>query len=178
MKIAAILLASFFALSVHAAEGKKKESHHHREHGAHQHGHGELSIAFEGTKGRLEFKTPADSIYGFEHEPKTVAQKKKVEEASKKFESSIGEMVKWDASLGCKYANAKTETLRDKDEANHSEFSASFDIVCDKSPAGTTVTFDFPRVFPKLRDVDATVLVDNLQKSADIKKPGTPLDLK
>lgn len=163
------------SLGLPAAAKPKKER---RAHGAHVHGHAALAISFEGAQGRLDFRTPADAIVGFEHEAKTVAQKETVRANSEKFEKGLAEMVKWDASLNCRFEKAATQIKREKDDGHHSEFVAQADIACDKSPAETKVTFDFLKMFPKLRDVDATLLVDNLQKSAEIRSSGVAVELK
>lgn len=150
----------------------------HRAHGSHVHGHAALALSFEGANGKLDFRTPADAIVGFEHEAKTGPQKEAVRAGTEKFEKGLGDFVKWEASLNCRFEKTATKIVRDKNDGHHSEFVAQADVVCDKSPAGTTVIFDFLGTFPKLRDVDATLLVDNLQKSAEIRASGVKVELK
>ena len=58
------------------AQNKKAHRHEHREHGAHVHGSAKLSIAFDKNKGKIEFKTPGESLFGFEYKAKTAADKK------------------------------------------------------------------------------------------------------
>jgi len=47
-------------------------------HGAHSHGKAEMELTIQGSAIRGLFKTPMDSLLGFEHAPKTDAQKKAV----------------------------------------------------------------------------------------------------
>ncbi len=89
-----LLFISLFA----NAQDKK-----HREHKAHSHGHAELSIAFDSLVGQLEFKSPAESIVGFEHQAKSDKDKQKLTTAKVDFETNIAKYVQFDSNLGCKF---------------------------------------------------------------------------
>ncbi len=171
MKFLAIIflvLASVFA--------KSKEHPPHREHQAHVHGAGRLGIAFEGTKGRIDFKIPSDSIFGFEYAAKTRGDKKKRDEALRALDIKISEMIVFESGLGCKISKEKIEVVAES--AKHSETVASFYVVCEKSPLGTEITFNFQKFFPNITDLDVEVVTDNLQKSVEAKKDNTKLILK
>lgn len=168
-----VLFVSLFLVAGFAAHAHKA----HREHGAHEHGHGELAIAIEGLAGTVELKAPGESIYGFEHEAKSEKHKKAIADAFALLEARIAEIVAFDASLECRLTKDKVEIQREKNE-KHSEVLAVFALKCAKSPAGSTLNLRPAAVFPKLREVDATILVDSLQKSAEVGKKGATLDLK
>ena len=68
---AALLCAAF---PVNAEEAR-------RELGPHQHGHGRLNIAIEGSRVSMELEVPAHDIVGFEHQPNTPEQKAAIEKA-------------------------------------------------------------------------------------------------
>jgi len=57
-----------------------------RRHDAHAHGVAHLNAAVEGTRIHLEFTSPAANIVGFEHQPRTPAQKDGVRNAIEKLE--------------------------------------------------------------------------------------------
>ena len=57
----------------------------HREHAAHEHGHGVLEVVFEGKMLAIGLRVPAVNVVGFEHAPETDAQKHAVEEAVARF---------------------------------------------------------------------------------------------
>jgi hypothetical protein len=164
-------MATLFCNSGHAAE-----KYEHREHGAHIHGAAELSIAFEGLLGKIEFKSPSDSVVGFEHVAKSTADQKTKDNAFKKFETNISEIISFDKSLKCQILKDKIEMLTDSD--NHSNTTAAFTAKCEKSPVGSKITFNFQKFFPRLKDIDVQILVDAIQKSAEIKTNGTTLELK
>ena len=183
----------------------KKDAHHHhehREHGAHQHGVGTVGVAFEALKGKVEFKIPAESIVGFEHEAKKDADKKKQADALAKFESKIGEMLVFDSSLKCVFAKEKVEVVREEDHddhketeaksgdkskkhnhkhhnhAAHSDFVALYNLSCEKSPAGTDLTVKIHSQFKKIKKLELQLIIDNLQKAQTITKDSTVVSLK
>ena len=57
----------------------------HREHGAHEHGHGTLDVAVEGEDLVIEFRIPAVNAVGFEHAPGTDAEREAVRQALARF---------------------------------------------------------------------------------------------
>lgn len=148
----------------------------HREHGAHQHGAGELSIAFDGVHGKVEFKSPSDGIVGFEHPAKSATDKKTRDEAFKKFAANIAEIVSFDRSLQCQFTQEKLEMTAES--TKHSDAIVNFSVKCAKSPAGTKLTFNFQKFFPALKVIDAQILIDAVQKSAEIKGNDIGLELK
>ncbi len=166
--------------------GKKKE---HRHHEAHVHGGATLSVAFDQLKGKVEFKAASEGVLGFEHEAKSEKDKKKLSDTIAKFEASISSMIKFDDSAGCVFSKEKIEMLTEKEnhdekekdreehKGEHSDFVASFAIDCKKEIKGTKVTFDFAP-FKGLKDIDVTLLVDDLQKSIEVKRKPVTIDLK
>lgn len=152
------------------------EKHSHREHGAHVHGAAELSVAFDGPQGKIEFKSPSESVFGFEHAAKTAADKKAVDDAFKKFETNIAEMISFEKSLECQFSKEKIEVVFEG--KNHSNTAAAFTVRCNKSPVGTKLQFNIQKHFPKIKDIDAQILADSVQKSVEIKSSGTSAELK
>lgn len=171
MKTFFALPALFLACSVYAAE-----KHEHREHGAHVHGAAALSIAFDGAQGKIEFKSPSESLFGFEHAAKSDADKKAMDEAFKKFESNIADMISFEKNLACQFSKDKIEVVFEG--KNHSDTTAAFSIKCAKSPVGSKLVFNIQKQFPKLKDVDAQIIADTVQKSAEIRSNGTTVELK
>lgn len=163
-----LLFISLFA----NAQDKK-----HREHKAHSHGHAELSIAFDSLVGQLEFKSPAESIVGFEHQAKSDKDKQKLTTAKVDFETNIAKYVQFDSNLGCKFEKKSIEMVSDANDDHHADFVARFDITCTKPLQGTTILFDFTSM-KKLKDINATVLAGELQLKTEIRKKKTTLEVK
>ena len=173
-KIIFIILA--FQLSAQSAENL------HRKHSAHQHGSGQLSIAFDKNKGRAELKTSAASVIGFEHTAKTARHKKLQNDQLTTLESKISDMLQFETDLNCKISKEKIQIIKDADEAKaaqaeHSDVLAVFNIECAKSPAGSKITFNFRKFFKNLEDLDVQILVDDLQKSLEVKNTNVSVTL-
>lgn len=154
------------------------DHHRHRSHGAHQHGVGEFSLAFEGNSGALELRAPSESFWGFEHEAKTDAQKKSVADAKAKLEQGLSDMVKFDSSLKCVVQKGEVQEHREKKNSKHSEVEVRAKVNCEKSPLGSKLVLSFAGTFPKLKTVNATVLVDSVQKSAEVSGAEIVIELK
>nr|BFD62241.1 hypothetical protein BdHM001_09220 [Bdellovibrio sp. HM001] len=146
----------------------------HTEHGAHVHGAGKVSIAFDGKKGKVEFHAPAEAIYGFEHSAKSKKDKQKKEEGLAKLDN-MAEMMVFDPSLKCEVKKEIFEVIEQK---SHSDVEAEFAVNCEAPVAGSTVTFNFQKFYPRLKKVQVEVLVDQVQKSLEVKKNGESLELK
>ncbi|MBC7420219.1 MAG: DUF2796 domain-containing protein [Bdellovibrio sp.] len=173
MKLAYVILI-FSSL----AFAEQKPGHHeHREHAAHKHGAAEMSIAFEGIKGEIDFAAPGDSIYGFEYVAKKESDKKKQTEALGFLQKNISEMVRFEASLKCVITKDKIEINQSKGE-KHSAVDAEFSVICEKSPVGSAITFNVQTTFPKLKSVNVKVIADDVQKSFDASQNGAKLELK
>lgn len=167
-----ILISAFIAAQSCFAKGAFREL------GAHVHGNGTLSIAFDANQGRIEFKGAAEGILGFEHQPRTAKDKKTVAEAVAHFENDIGKMVAFEPSLNCQF---KKEMIGQVPEAGHegsgehSDWAANFSVHCNKSPLGTKLAIDFGS-FKLLRTVSVAVLVEAVQKSAELRD-GKPVSI-
>lgn len=158
-----ILIASLFLLVNHGqAEHKKGHAH-----GAHEHGVAKLQIAVEGNKATLVLESPADSIYGFEYEPKTAAEKAKKENAFALLQTKFQEMVSIDAAWGCTFSNSKMDV--EKEEGEHSELHAEWSVQCKKPLAGAKISFAVTKHFPRLKTLRVDVLSDKNQSSHEIK---------
>lgn len=147
----------------------------HREHSAHAHGSGKLGIAFDNNKGSVDFHIPAESIIGFEHTAKKEKDKKTKADQLSLLENKISEMLVFEKSLNCQISKEKVEV---SSEGEHSDVQANFNIICEKSPKGTSVVFNFQKYFKKIKDLDVQILVDDLQKSFEANKTGSSILLK
>lgn len=144
-------------------------------HEAHVHGAGEVAVAFDKEKGKIDFRSAADAIIGFEHPAKTEKEKQRQAEALKKLEENIPAMVAFDAALGCKITK---DELRVEQQGKHAEVKGVFSVDCSKPLLGSTVVCDFRRTFPGLKDVRVLLLVDGVQKELDVTKSGVRLEAK
>ncbi|WP_020506347.1 DUF2796 domain-containing protein [Lamprocystis purpurea] len=69
------------ALTLNLPAALAQDAHVHREHGAHEHGVGSLTLALDGKEMEIELESPAANLVGFEHAPKDDAQRAALERA-------------------------------------------------------------------------------------------------
>ena len=138
-------------------------------HHAHVHGHANLNIAFEDLQsGEVQMVVPAESIYGFEYEPKTDAEKKVQTDGLQKLETKIGSALAFNALLECKFSKKSISVQAEADEPGHREVHADFQVKCARSVAGTVLKFHFGKVFPRIKEVKGALLMPSGQSAIDI----------
>ena len=84
------LAALFLTASIFAQQ--------HRHEGAHEHGSASLGVVVEGRTIHFEFEAPADNIIGFEHEPKTAADRASQKAGLDKLRNNLPAILKLDSS--------------------------------------------------------------------------------
>lgn len=149
----------------------------HREHHAHSHGQAHLSIAFDSLKGKIEFKSPADSVLGFEYEAKSKKDKKKLADTITDFESQIANYVQFDSKSLCVFAVKKVGRVADEKDNSHTDFVAQYNITCAQPVLNTKLTLDFSS-FKKIKNIDTVILINELQLKPEVKSKKTTIDLK
>lgn len=156
-----------FLLSVFALAARTEK--------AHQHGAAEVTLAFEGNKGKLSMEIPAQAIVGFEHKAETAADKKAQQEALHKVENKISDMFVFEKSLKCQF---KKESLQLHQEGNHGDVEAEFLLQCEKNPQGSVMIVNISSVFPQIHVVKINILTESTQKSVEIKNAGARIEFK
>lgn len=146
-----------------------------REQGTHVHGLGKVSIAFDGKAGKIEMEIPADSLFGFEHQAKSKKDIKTKEESLKKLEEKISEMIVFGSDLKCQITKDMFEVNQ---ESKHADVDVEFSVACQNPIAGSTISFNFQKVFPRFKKMKVDVIVDSIQKSIEVTKNGESLELK
>lgn len=169
-----ILMSLVLSLSTLSFAKEKKAEH--RELHAHTHGSATMSMAFDGPKGRIEFASPAESILGFEYEPKTAKDKETLQNMVKTFISDFSKMVQFDASLMCVFLVEKVEQKMESKSSKHSNFIVNFNVQCAKKVTDSKINFNFSR-FEKLKDIDVTILADKFQKNLEISNKESSTEL-
>lgn len=179
-----VLGSSLIMLSFGMVSAAEKR---HRD--AHVHGVAEVNIAVEGSKADVEFRAPADSVMGFEHEAKSEGDKKKRDAALELLRTKKDQLVLFDSKLGCKSSEMKTAVVEEKGERSkqqagkserghkdqkksgeHREVHGTFSVACGKSLAGSRVKFAVYKIFPEIHEIKVQVVSDSGQSGATIKK--------
>lgn len=93
----------------------------HREHAAHEHGHGTLDIVVEGEELVMELRIPGVNVVGFEHAPRDDAEREAVRQALVPF-GDAASLFALPAEAECEVEEARAETLdmtHEDDHGNH-----------------------------------------------------------
>lgn len=142
----------------------------------HLHGLATTTMGFDDKKGKIELHVNAEAIYGFEHEATSKKDKTRKEKGLAKLEEKIADMIVFDKSLNCEIKKEIFEVNQER--RSHAEVIAEFSVTCAAPVAGTNVEFNFQKAFPRIKTVQVDVIVDSVQKSAEITKNGESLELK
>jgi len=169
----------------------------HRQHGAHEHGVAHLNVAVEGNNLVIELFSPAANIVGFEHHPKTKAQKIQVEEAREKLGAAEmlfklptqaqGRLVSSNVDTNIDSDSADTSyqheeaDVHDKDEQNahdhhkdaheharHSDFKAQYQFFCDTPEKLAYLDVMLFQIFPGIEHIEAQILTDTGQSAKEL----------
>lgn len=166
-----VVLSAMVALSAWA---QKKE---HRHHDAHKHGAVKMQFAFDGLRGQMAMSGAAMPFLGFESESDEAKKTAAIEEAKKKFEGLLSQMVVFAAEAKCQFVKnnisfvfekSKKKKVKKDHHGGHADIRVESQIACEKSLKGTTVQFDFT-AYPELKDVDIDFLSDNMAKNVEVK---------
>jgi hypothetical protein len=98
--------------------------------GAHEHAVARVDIALETDGGTIEFTAPAMGIYGFEHTPRTDAERERQADGERTLRTRIEEMLVFDPALGCTIAAvalAGVDAHHDDAQPDHVHGSAGHD---------------------------------------------------
>lgn len=177
-----------------------------RQLGAHSHGEGKLAIAIEGKKLEMELEVPGSDILGFEHEPRTAAQKKALSAAKARLAKLQG-LYDLTPEAACKLGSARVDVLgaaagephdhdhdhkTEKDTAkgakaddhdhahehgSHSEFRVTYTIECANPEKLGAINFGYFKAFKGAQKLDVTVIGPKGQSSYVVTRDKPVLDL-
>jgi Protein of unknown function (DUF2796) len=137
---------------------------------AHQHGVARLQVSLEGRALLIGYEGPAENILGFEHAPKTDAQKKTVARAEEQLKQPDRLFV-IPAAADCRAQPARVDVklpAAGRGET-HSEIETEWRWECAKPDALTHVDVGLFKAFPRLKQLSAQVVTPQGQKTVVLK---------
>jgi len=147
---------------------------------AHVHGQLRLDVAVEGPTVVIEMESPLDNFVGFEHAPKTDAEKKTAEEAIAQLRAA-DQLFKIDPAANCKLGPV---TLRSaalglgKAEASpegHADLDGTFAFNCTNAAAAKFIDIGLFGAFKGPRQIDAQIVAPQGQFKRTLKRPNARL---
>jgi hypothetical protein len=174
----------------------------YRHHEAHKHGVASLNIAVEGNHLYIEFSSPAANIVGFEHHPRTHAQKEAVKDAVAQLQEANALFI-LSAGSESRLVTASVDTDIDEEAGEHStsehdhaddghhdnvhreaheherhsEFKARYHFVCKKPKRLSQIDVRLFSVFPGIEHIEVQVVSETKQIAMELtaKKHKIPL---
>jgi hypothetical protein len=128
---------------------------------AHVHGEAALDIGIQGRTGTIEFRAPAEDLYGFEREPRNAAERAKRDSAFSLLRNQPLTMLRFDASLGCTMTPSSVGVVEEK--GGHGDVRARYALSCRVAPAGKPIAFGFSKAFAGVRSVKVQLVSDTAQ---------------
>ena len=166
---------------------------------AHEHGVGQLDIAFDGKQILMELHAPGADIVGFEYAAESAGDRAKVDAAVAMLARPLDLFVITEAA-GCTLVQASAELERDEgqvdhedehddhedanhqekntDEPGHTEFHAEYLLACANPGAVTKITFTYFDAFPNALEVEVQLISNKGATSFEVERDAPTLDLR
>lgn len=156
------------------------------DHGAHEHGVGQLNIAIEAHQLHIELTSPAMNIVGFEHQPRDGKQHAMVDKAVTKLKAA-DQLFITSAAASCVLREATVESglieTHDDHEHHdhghkehghnetHADFSANYQFECAKPEQLSEISVMFFEAFPATDELRVQALKGAKQLATELS-PG------
>jgi hypothetical protein len=143
-----------------------------RHHPAHHHGIARLEVILEGGTLQIALDSPADNLLGFEHAPRTDAQRKTVTRVEQQLQQPAQLFTPAEAA-DCRHQAPRIEMKLPAPDSRetHSEIAAEWRWECARPQALGHVDVGLFKVFPRLRELRVQVATAKGQKAV-VLKPG------
>jgi uncharacterized protein DUF2796 len=101
------------------------------QHGVHEHGKLTFNVALEGQQLVVELDAPAENVLGFEHAPRTDAEKTKVRDRAAWLRSGAG-LIALPPAAACRFHSAKLEAPQWQEGKSHADYEVELSYRCDQ----------------------------------------------
>lgn len=134
---------------------------------AHVHGHAKLDMAIDGKTLYVELKSPAESILGFEHEPKSAKEKQTVKVIEMLWKTQLTSFFQL-PQKGCKvqdpefklgHLDHSDEGHREHKHEEHAEIKATGLFVCPQPIREGKIGVSVIQQFPKIKSLKVNALL-------------------
>ena len=154
------------------AHQHEQHQHDHDQHdeamafGVHQHGHAMLTLVLEGNEMQLAFQSAAQSVVGFEHQPRSAEQQQEVAAAIAVFNKGDWFSVNADANCELAMAEASTDLSEPQASKGHADFYANYQLLCQRPARLTELQLNIFQLLPALQQVDVQWIINGQQGAA------------
>lgn len=175
-----ILILSIFLCATAQVQAETKN------HRPHVHGLATLVLAIESeTTANIDLDVAGDSIFGFEHEAKTDADKKAFKDGMDKLKNQAANVIRFDTSLKCivqvkNVGLEKAEVHEEKSSEHHGQHmdvNAAYTVTCQKPLSGSSVKVGLIGMFPKIKSASLQILTSTNQAQQKVKSENDSIAL-
>lgn len=145
---------------------------------AHAHGKGEMEMTVQNGMIRAIFKTPMDSLVGFEHAPTTDAQKQAVAQLKTRL-ADPARFFAPSAAAQCTAGAAEFSSAMFTGQVSgkHSDLEYRFSFKCANQSALKSLEAVLFADYPRLHEIRVLVVTDKGQRATTLKKKNRSIAL-
>ena len=149
---------------------------------AHEHGVAQLDVAVEAQRVTLDLQVPLDSLLGFEHAPRTDAQRQRADAAIARLRAA-GELFRIDSAAACTLDKVTlvSPTLglggKPGDKDAHADLDAHFEFACKAGARARHIEVGLFDAYPGLRRIELQVITSSGQMKARLQRPASRVAL-
>lgn len=144
----------------------------------HAHGKGEMELTVQGSSIRAVFRTPMDSLLGFEHVPKTQAQMQAVEQLKARLADPSRFFLPTPAAQCRPHAAEASSTLfTGSVTAGHSDLEYRFGFECANIRELSAVEAVLFADYPRLHEIRAQVVTEKAQRAVTLRRKNRVLSI-
>jgi hypothetical protein len=161
---------ALFLAGVLAAANAPAQEH------AHAHGVVRLDVAVDARKLTLQLEAPLDSLLGFEHRPRTDAQRQAARALLERMKD-VPQLLRPEPAAQCSLVRSEVEApaLRPltpaTSENEHSDLGASFEFDCKQPERLGSIEIGLFDAFKGIRRIDVRVATGKGQSKQTLKRP-------
>lgn len=144
---------------------------------AHVHGLVRLDLAIEAKLLSVQIQAPLDSLLGFEHRPRTAAQKAAAENLLKQMNNSAA-LIRPPQAANCQPSKVsiQADALQPskpaaKQEEEHNELEASFEFNCENPEQLSFIEIAFFDTFKRIQKIEVQMVGVKGQAKQVLKRP-------
>ena len=174
--LAPVVICSLLAAPLPAqAQGK---------HAAHVHGVAKADVAVQGNKLSVQLELPLDSLVGFEHRPRTDAQRRAAQAAVQQLKGA-SRWLQPDAAAQCTLTSTQIDAQALEPappgaktaEGGHADLEASYEFTCAAPDKLLTVDIGLAEVFKRIERIEVQVAGAKTQSKQTLRKPAKQVRL-
>ena len=138
--------------------------------GAHEHGIARLGLAVDGARVTVDLELPAESVFGFEHAPRSAEERATVAEALDRLRTGGASLLAFPDGATCALDSAEVQApegaeddhagedqhTHEEEGTQHEEVHLLASLTCSREPSGPA-SLRFADLLPAVVQVDLTV---------------------